>query len=352
MPGIDIIVIGASAGGVNALQILVSLLPANIASAVFVVMHTSPDGPGLMPQILNTAGPLLASFGQDGEQFQMGRIYVAPPDHHLLIEAPGTIRVTRGPKENRFRPAIDPLFRSAALAFGARVAGVILTGKLDDGTAGLAAVKRRGGIAIVQDPIEAFAPSMPQSALRHVKVDHCVGLEKMAALLAQLGNEPKLTNPGTTEVLHMADELAFEVDIASLHNEQDPSAILKLGEPSLFTCPDCHGTLVQLREKGPLRFRCHTGHAFTAASLIEALTESGENTLWSALRIMEEKIMLLRDMAKHLHDRQDPGGAAKLLGEAQMILKRAQFVRRALLVDEQSLTEHHTAQPGIASSEN
>lgn len=352
MPGTKIIVIGVSAGGVNALQILVRLLPANLQSAVFVVMHMSPDGPGLLPQILNAAGSLSASFGKDGEQFLMGRIYVAPPDHHMLIEAPDVIRVTRGPKENRFRPAIDPLFRSAALAFGARVAGVILTGKLDDGTAGLAAVKRRGGIAIVQDPIEAFAPSMPRSALRHVTVDHCVVLEKMAPLLAALSNGEKIANHGTTEEQPMADELAFEVDMASLHKERDPSEILKIGDPSLFTCPDCHGTLVQLREDGPLRFRCHTGHAFTARSLIEALNESTENTLWSALRGMEEKIMLLQHMTTHLGEAQDPQGAEKLLDEARMIRHRAHLLRRALLADDRSLAEQQEAQRVNASSES
>src|SRR5215210_6092081 len=175
MPGRDIVVVGTSAGGVEALRVLVGGLPADFAGSVFVVMHTAPDSPGVLAQILDRSGPLPAANASNRERIRPGRIYVAPPDSHLLLE-PGVVRVTHGPKENRFRPAIDPLFRSAAQTYGPQAIGVILTGGLDDGTAGLWAIKRLGGTALVQDPEEALVDSMPRSALRHVEVDYCLPL--------------------------------------------------------------------------------------------------------------------------------------------------------------------------------
>ena len=334
MPGADIVVIGASAGGLEALRILVSGLPKDLQAAIFVVVHVSPAGPGLLPEILARAGPLPVAYGADEQRFEPGHIYVAPLDHHMLIEAPDRIRISRGPKENGFRPAIDPLFRSAALAFSPRVAGVILSGNLDDGTVGLAAIKRRGGIAIVQDPAEAANPSMPQSALRHVRVDHCIRIDKLAALLMDLTADAIELAPQPMENGAMADELKLEVDIAALNKDSDPSKVLALGDPSLLTCPDCHGALVQLRDEGPLRFRCHTGHAFTANSLIASLSESTEDTLWSALRALHEKVMILQHMARHSRERDHPGEAAKLMREAHRIRQRAQLVRKALLGDD------------------
>src|SRR5947199_9158576 len=175
MSGHDIIVVGASAGGVEALVTLARSLKRNLQAAVFVVLHMPAQSPSLLPEILGRAGPLKAVQATDDMQIEPGHIYVAPPDQHMLMEL-GKVRVVRGPKENRHRPAVDPLFRSAALAYGPRVIGVILTGALDDGTAGLQAVKRRGGITIVQDPDEAFYPGMPLSALQHVQVDYTLPL--------------------------------------------------------------------------------------------------------------------------------------------------------------------------------
>src|SRR3712207_6221044 len=179
----DIIVIGTSSGGIEALKELVSALPRDLKAAVFVVLHVAPYSLGILPEILSREGTLPAANAADWEQIEPGRIYVAPPDHHLLLDAAGYVRVTRGPRENRFRPAVDTLFRSAAHAFGPRVVGVILTGWLDDGTAGLWAVKERGGTAVVQHPEEAFAPAMPLNAIKHVEVDHIVPLREIAPLL-------------------------------------------------------------------------------------------------------------------------------------------------------------------------
>ena len=185
---IDIIVVGASAGGIEALRMLIGALPADLPASLFIVVHTSPETPSLLADILTYSGKLPATNVTDGERIQKGRIYVAPPDRHLLVE-PNRVRVTRGPKENRFRPAIDPLFRSAAQTYGPRVAGIILTGYMDDGTAGLWTVKQLGGTAIVQDPADALVPFMPLSAMTHVKVDYCVPLEEIAPLLVQLTAE-------------------------------------------------------------------------------------------------------------------------------------------------------------------
>ena len=185
MIGHDIIVMGASGGGVETLSNLVTQFPENLPAAIFIVQRTMPTARGHLAQILTRAGPLPATIAQDGERFESAHIYVAPPDHHLLIKQ-GYLRVTRGLRENRVRPALDPLFRSAAVAYGARVVGVVLTGMQNDGTAGLLAIKRCGGIAIVQDPTDALYPSMPLSALEYVEVDYCVPMLKMGAVLYRL----------------------------------------------------------------------------------------------------------------------------------------------------------------------
>ncbi|HKX31106.1 MAG TPA: chemotaxis protein CheB [Blastocatellia bacterium] len=181
----DIIVIGASYGGIDGMRVIVSGLPEGFPASVLLAQHMAPNAPGLLPQILMKAGPLPASFPADLDPLKPGHIYVAPPDHHLMLE-PGLVRVRRGPKENRFRPAINALFRSAAHAYGSRIVGVVITGHLNDGAAGLRAVKDCGGIAIVQDPVEAIAPSMPQSALQNVDVDYCLPLGEIARLLVRL----------------------------------------------------------------------------------------------------------------------------------------------------------------------
>src|SRR5688500_14144980 len=258
----DIIVIGASAGGIEALRMMAAALPADLPASLFVVMHTAPESPALLAEILDHFGTLRATSAQDGERIRPGTIYVAPPNRHLLIE-PNLVRVTRGPKENRFRPAVDPLFRSAAQTYGPRVVGVILTGYLDDGTAGLWTVKQLGGTTIVQDPSDALVPFMPQNALAHVKVDYCLPMEEIAPLLVRLTSE-------TAEekgVYSVPKEVGIEVNIAKEQKALD-AGVLQLGEPSNYACPECHGVLLQLNE-GPLfRFRCHTGHAYSIESLL------------------------------------------------------------------------------------
>ena len=250
MPAKDVIVIGTSTGGIEATKILVRDLPRDFKASLFIVLQIGADGLGILPEILGQAGSLPASNAKDGEMFEPGHIYVAPPDHHLLLERPRHLRVSRGPKENRSRPAVDPLFRSAAYAFGPRVIGVILTCGLDDGTAGLWSIKARGGTAVVQDPEEAIAASMPLSALKHVSVDHCMRLEEIASLLVKLSRMPVEEK----EALPMPKQMEAEINIAKEANAME-SGIMDWGEPSYYVCPECHGVLLQLKEESSLRFR-------------------------------------------------------------------------------------------------
>jgi two-component system, chemotaxis family, protein-glutamate methylesterase/glutaminase len=188
MPSHDIIVVGASAGGVEALRVLVGKLPGDLPAAVLVVLHVSPEHKSILPRILTGAGPLPAEHAKDGELLEPGRIYVAPPDRHMVVDD-GAVGVTRSPPEGGHRPSVDTLFRSAARFHGARVVGVVLSGALDDGTAGLVAVKERGGVTVVQDPEEALCADMPRSALEHLKVDHCLPIAQIAALIDKLAHQ-------------------------------------------------------------------------------------------------------------------------------------------------------------------
>jgi len=270
-----VVVVGASAGGIEALRTLVSGLPADFAAAVCVVLHISPESPGILGDILSRSGPLPAIPAVNGEPLQPGRVYVAPPDCHLLVE-PGRLRVTKGPRENRFRPAIDPLFRSAAQVYGPGAIGVILTGSLDDGTAGLWAIKQLGGTAIVQDPAEALFTSMPQNAIDHVDVDQVLPLAAIAPLLVELTTVGVAADAAVP--VPLPEPMHIEVRIAMEENPID-AGLERVGEPSRFACPECHGVLLQLKEGSRFRFRCHTGHAYSVASLLAAISEGSEESL-------------------------------------------------------------------------
>lgn len=325
----NIIVIGASAGGIDALRVVVGALPAGFAAPIFVVMHTAPDAMGILDQILSRAGPVPAITPKDGERIEPGTIYVAPPDHHLLLE-PGIIRLTRGPKENRFRPAVDPLFRSAAQTYGPGVVGIILTGGMDDGTAGLWAIKQLGGTAIVQDPDEALAPSMPLNAIKHVDVDHILTLAEIPPLLVRLTSEPTREKG----VYDVPEEIEIEVGIAK-EKSAIQTGVFKLGGPSNFACPDCHGVLLELKEGGRKRFRCHTGHAYSTESLLADIKEKVGETLWSAVRAIEEEVMLMQHMASHLPEGGNGNTAEQFLKKANQALERAEIVRQTALAHEE-----------------
>lgn len=301
----QLVVVGASAGGIEALRALVGALPPNFSAPICVVVHTSPQAPGILDSILSRVGPLVATNGRDRERLKAGHIYVAPPDCHLVVE-PGIIRVTKGPRENRSRPAIDPLFRSAAQVYGPGAIGVVLSGNLDDGTAGLWTIKQLGGTAIVQHPDDALFPSMPRSAMEHVRVDHAVPLSGVAPLLVQLTSQTQAPMPREEAPATVPTLVEVEVNIAKEANALE-AGVRGIAEPSSLACPDCHGVLLQLKEGGRTRFRCHTGHAYSVESLLVAVSEGIEHSLWIAIRALEEADMLMRGMADHVKAHHENG---------------------------------------------
>jgi two-component system chemotaxis response regulator CheB len=286
----DIIVMGASLGGTEALTRLAAALPQDLPAAVLVVQHIYPDAPDLLTERLARVASLRTTAALDGEPVEPRRIYVAVPDHHLMIED-GRIRLSRGPKESHARPSIDVLFRSAAFSAGPRAIGVVLTGRLDDGTAGLWAIKDRGGIAIVQSPEEAPYPSMPRSALRHVEVDYTLQLADIPNILRSLTSESI-----ELEERPMSDKLQIETRIALDHSALD-EGVRRLGVASFYTCPECSGSMIAISEGSIRRFRCHTGHGYSERALGERRVLKAQETLWSALAQMEEVEVLLRETA-------------------------------------------------------
>lgn len=327
MPNRDILVLGASAGGVHALSEVVEALPADLQAAVFVVTHIAPHGASAMPAILSRAGRLPAVHPQDGEKIEKGRIYVAPPDHHIVIED-GRVRLSRGPSENGHRPAVDVLFRTAAHNHGSRVVGVVLTGNLDDGTAGLAAIKRRGGVAIVQDPGEADYSGMPRSAIENVEIDHVLPLHEIGPLLARLSRElaPEPNRPDE-EAINMKRKIEIGGDRE------------KGGEPSGFTCPECGGALWESHENELVHFRCRTGHAYAPESLLAEQFDSLEATLWAAVRALEENAALARRMERWMHGRGNKAGENRYDRRAKEAEKHAAVLREVLMEDQTSMAE-------------
>ncbi len=278
-------VVGASAGGVEALAELVSELPADLPAALFIVLHIMPTGTSYLPGILTRRGRLPATTALDGEPIEHGHIYVAPPDSHLLVGR-RNLRVAPGPREHGHRPAVDVLFRSAARAHGPAVVAIVLSGLLDDGTAGLSFVKSRGGMAVVQDPEDALFPGMPHSAISHVEVDHVLPVRSIAGLVTRLVRVP-------------ADGEAEEVD-----RDRDP-AELEFGAAEHdgaigLTCPECGGALWEEEDGGSVRFICPVGHVYSPASLIGQQAGAVEATLWSALRGLEERVALMRRLADRM----------------------------------------------------
>ena len=326
----DIVVVGASAGGMDALQKVVAGLPAGLPAAIFVVWHLSPGVKSMLPDVLRRSGALPALHPGDGDPIERGRIYVAPPDHHMLLER-DYIRVTKGPKENRFRPAVDPLFRSAAYIFGARTIGVVLSGALDDGTAGLWTIKLRGGTTIVQDPADAMHRSMPLNAMENVAIDHKLPAGRIGALLASLVREdapPDLQLPEAEQ-----RKLEHEVRIAEEAEALDEH-VMRYGKLSPFTCPECHGVLTRLRDGKIIRYRCHTGHAFSAATLLSSITEQVEARLWDSVRAFDETVLLLTKMGEELVKGGDTKAAEQCFDKAREAHERSQPIRDAAMQSE------------------
>ncbi|HJU75010.1 MAG TPA: chemotaxis protein CheB [Gemmatimonadaceae bacterium] len=316
----DIIVVGSSAGGVETLGRLMALLPGDLPAAMFIVQHMSPESPRLLSAILDRAGELSVAFAEDGAEFERSRVYVAPPDRHLLLSGNRMV-VTKGPRENRHRPAIDPLFRSAAISHTRRVIGVVLTGTLDDGAAGLWAIRTHGGVAVVQDPADALYPGMPRSALEFADVDYCLALSDIGQLLSRLSREP--IDDGHVAVTR--DTTQLETDFAM--GNGDFEKMKALGTPSTYSCPACGGSLWEIKEGDSVRFRCHIGHAFQIPSLLVEQTRAIEGALEAAQRALEEKAAVLRRLAQNMDRRPDQTFADR----AQAADESAATVRRLLM---------------------
>ena len=328
-----VIVIGASAGGTQPLLDLAAGLPADFPAAVCIVTHIPAYAPSHLPEMLDRAGPLPARHAQHLERVEPGRIYCAPPDHHLLIES-GHFHLTKGPKENRVRPAIDPLFRSAAYEEGPNVIGVVLSGMLDDGTSGLWTIRHFGGRVVVQDPDDAVHDSMPRNALTQVKVDHTVRGQDLAGLLLTLvagapRRRPKV-EPDTQERVKM------EVRIAT-SDHAFRRKVMEFGKVTPQTCPECGGVLVQIKEGGFTRYRCHTGHAYTGDTLLASVTEHAEETLWATMRVLEEATMLLENTGREFEEAGQVRLAAEYQRKAQELEGRSRDMFRNV-TDNQSLS--------------
>ena len=324
----DTIVIGASAGGVQALSKLVADLPPNLPAAVFIVLHIPANAPSLLPDILSREARLPVGHAIDGQKIDRATVYIAPPNRHLLIER-DRMRLVHGPKENLHRPSIDALFRSAARWAGPRVIGVVLTGARDDGRVGMSAIKRRGGIAIVQDPSEAPFPSMPLSVIQEVEVDHSVPLADIGPLLNRLSQETA-EDEGRYPV---PDQIEIEARIAQQEMESDEliASVERLGKVSKLTCPDCHGALWEIDDRDMLRFRCHVGHAFSSESLTEGQSQMLETALWSAVRALEEQMMLAQrivDRARKANHMRAANTFEKRVREAE---EHSALIRQLLL---------------------
>lgn len=323
----SLVVMGASVGGMEALSIIFSALPADFPAAILVVTHVGARK-SLLPELLAKTSALPVRYARDREPIGPGRILLAPPDQHMLVAiAAGraTVELTRGPRENHTRPAIDPLFRSAAAALGARVVGVILSGYLDDGTAGLQAIKACGGIALVQEPEDAVAPSMPHSAIRNVAVDLCLPVADMAPALLALASGQPAPPQATPPPGWIAVENRYARGVGNMEQLQ------KIGTPSTFTCPECQGTLWELTDQQPQRFRCHTGHSFTAPILGELQHEKAEDAIWAAVRALQEKEQLYLSLAAKATVWLHPGTASEYTQKAHQAREQAELLKRVLL---------------------
>jgi two-component system chemotaxis response regulator CheB len=341
-----LIVIGASAGGLEPLLEIVRGLPADLAAAVCVVVHVPATATSLLPRILQRAGQLPATHAENGQPLAAGCIYVARPDHHLLI-SDGHLSLSRGPQHNSHRPAIDPLFQTAARSQGPRVIGVILSGTLDDGTYGLRLIKARGGVAIVQDPASALFDAMPRNAMAVTTPDYVLPAPDIGPVLARLALEraqlseaevaARKKGATMTQIEHEDQEAAVVAqDKAQLENGGRP------GEPSVFTCPDCGGVLWELNDDDLLRYRCHVGHAYSADGLRAEQANALEEALWTAIRSLEESASLARRLAYRARQGNNLKSARHFDARAQEDEERADLVRRALAGSE-AMAEHEAA---------
>jgi two-component system, chemotaxis family, protein-glutamate methylesterase/glutaminase len=286
----DILAIGTSAGGFEALRFLAGEFSPDFPASILVVIHLPSQFRSTLDAILTQAGPLQATFAVDGEKLERGHIYIAPPERHLLVESK-ELRLGLGPRENNARPALDPLFRSAALCCGARAIGAVLTGTLGDGAAGLLALRQHGGITVVQDPGDAAFPEMPTTALTRSQPNHVVGLAGMPALFEKLVRQPE------GQPMPVTGAIEYEVEIAR-GGRGSMSEMDRIGRRSVLACPDCHGVMWEIDEGELVRYRCHVGHAYSAEIMSLALDDNLRRAFGSALRALDERTSLARKLEK------------------------------------------------------
>jgi two-component system chemotaxis response regulator CheB len=322
----DLIVIGASSGGIDALTRVVATLPSGFPAALCVVFHVSPRHRSVLPEILSRAGPLLAVHPADCELIRPAHIYVAPPDLHMTVAPDGIIRLTRGARENNHRPAVDPLFRSAARYYGKRVIGVVLTGALYDGVAGLLAIRQAGGVAVVQDPSDAFLAAMPMHASQIAGADHIVPISEMSALLQKIVHQPADGFGGRTS-FDAIDQMSEVVDRDMESQAEDHRG----GEVSVFSCPECGGALWQVNERGTVRFRCHVGHAYHGELLLSEQTDALEAALWTAVRTFREKSVLANQLARIEREKGDTASASRFEEQAGLAAQYGTLIQRYVL---------------------
>ena len=329
--GHNIIVVGTSEGGLEALDAVIAQLPTDLAASMFIVQHMAPHNSGeALTRRLGRHTAFRAALATDGQRFKAGRIYIAPPDSHLLLR-PDTVLVRKGARENLSRPGVDPLFRSAAVAHGPRVIGLVLTGMLDDGAAGLIAIKRCGGVTVVQDPKDAAYSAMPQNALDRLDVDHCVPLAGMGELLATLVARPHRKARPIPRDIRTEAEIAERV-------LSDVGQVEGLGAQVPYNCPNCGGVLWEMKVSKTKRYRCHTGHSFTEQTLLASQSEKIEEMLWIALRMFEERRNLLTSVGLMTTDRPRKSANRQQLLETQGHIERI----RSMLIDPQSQSSEDT----------
>lgn len=320
-----LIVIGASAGGVEAIAQLIQALPPNLPAAILAVIHFPAYSKSVLPQILNRRGQWPASQAKDGAAILPGQIYTASPDYHLVVQQ-GYVSLNHGPQENGHRPAIDVLFRSAAKAYGSRTIGVVLSGTLDDGTVGLKIIKSQGGIAIAQDPNEALFNSMPRSAIENVAVDYVLPIAGIASILSKLVASHPLEKMMTPEHTKIEQDAAVVAEDKAALERGEYS-----GRSSTITCPGCGGVLWELHNDSLVRFRCHIGHAYSLDSLVSEQADMVEQALWSAVRALEEKAALARRMEAHNRRQYNDLSANQFSNRAHEAENNATLLRQILL---------------------
>jgi two-component system chemotaxis response regulator CheB len=327
-----IVVIGGSTGAINALKLILPTLPHDFPAAILIVTHIGSQR-STLPEILGRHSAMPVRHATDGEPIIPGRVLMAPPDEHLMVVKNGDrayVRLVHGPKENHSRPAIDPLFRSAATVFGPSTIGVVLSGYLNDGTVGLQAIKACGGVALVQDPTEAEASDMPSSALKYVDVDHVLKLSEIGSTLFELASAD--IQPGTEGQQGKVSSRPNWIDIENRISAKDSDMgdLEQIGKLSSLTCPECNGALWEIQAKGPIRYRCHTGHAFTAKVLETLQSEAVEDAIWGAIRALHEQERLFSKLAEQALRSGQQGGAAEYQAMAAQAHAHSQALREVV----------------------